>query len=140
MTTPSTESLWLTPAARNRLQDELDALSRPGAPSTPTAERRMHELKELLRRAEVERKPDDGLVEPGMTVTVRFDGDDDTTRFLLAQREIAGVDLDLEVYSPTSALGQAIIGTYPEESFSYTSPTGTVVRGIVLSASPFDGA
>ena len=140
MTMSSTESVWLTPAARNRLQDELTALSRAGAPSSPATERRNQELKDLLRRAEVARKPDDGLVEPGMVVSVRFDGDDEPNTFLLAQREIAAVDLEIDVYSPTSALGGAIVGTYPEESFSYTSPTGTVIGGIVLSASPFDGS
>lgn len=137
MTTASSDILWLTPAARARLQEELDASTRPGAPTTPTVERRVHELKDLLRRSEVSSKPDDGLVEPGMVVSIRLDGDEDETVFLLAQREIAAVDLDIEVYSPTSPLGAAIIGRYPGEAFDYVSPVGATVRGSIISATPY---
>ncbi len=42
---------------------------------------------------------DDGVVEPGMVVTIAFDGDeDDTLTFLLASREYASADI--ETYSP----------------------------------------
>jgi transcription elongation factor GreA len=139
MPTPLQETIWLTPAAHGKLREEFDELTRRNPAPAPAVEARIRELRAILRQADVSDKPDDGLVEPGMTVTVQFDGDAEPTTFLLAQRGIAegGSQADLEVYPPTSPLGVAIVGKYPEDRFAFTAPSGTEVTGRIVSAVPF---
>ncbi len=136
VTTPNA-SLWITEAARDRLKAELDELE--SAPANGRSEARLHEIRRLLRESEIGAKPDDGLVEAGMTVTVQLEGEAGPTTFLLAQRDIAGLDPDVEldVYSPTSPLGAAIIGKFPGDEFSYTTASNRVFRGRVEGAVPF---
>jgi len=70
-------------------------------------EARIRQLTQLLEGATVgQTPPDDGIVEPGMVVTVELFGDKLT--FLLGNREIAG-NSDLEVYSEKSPMGKAIL-------------------------------
>lgn len=139
MTNSLHETIWLTRAAHDRLQAELDQLTRGGAAARPEIEGRIRELRAILRRAEVGDKPDDGLVEPGMTITVLFDGDSAPTTFLLALRSITDSDpgVDIDVYPPTSPLGTAITGKYPGDTFRYETPTGAVVAGRIVEAAPF---
>ncbi|AWB95295.1 transcription elongation factor GreA [Agromyces badenianii] len=134
----NTESVWMTPAALERLEAELAELSRPGRTLTDIEQARATELRTMVRNAEVGRKPDDGLVEPGMRVTVRFDDDESATSFLLGSRELADLDtsVDLDVYSPTSPLGAAIAGRYVGDAVTYEAPNRSV-RVTVLEAVPF---
>ncbi|GAA1750809.1 GreA/GreB family elongation factor [Agromyces humatus] len=141
MSTTSNDTLWLTRAAFDRLQAELDEFTaRPGE-VTPEAEARILELKSLIRRAEVGDKADDGLVEPGMIIVVQFEGDAAPTEFLLAERGLTGdeSDVDVDVYSPTSPLGVVIVGKYAGEDFAYDTPTGRRIQGEIVSATPFHG-
>jgi len=129
------DPVWMTEAARERLVEELAELERAGETADQA---RMRELTALLRRTEVDRKPDDGLVEPGMTVTIRFEADGSTDTFLLGSRELVKLDpvVELEVYSPTSPLGAAIAGRYVGDSVSYASPGGEQ-QVTIVSAVPF---
>ena len=138
MSHTASTTIWLTRAARDRLEAELTELTRIGAP-TPPVEGRIRELLAILRRSEVGDRPDDGLVEAGMTVTVQFESDQAPTTFLLAHRGVTEGDIPpaLDVYSPQSPLGSAIINKYPGESFRYETPLGGEVRGTVVSATPF---
>ena len=131
----TTEPVWMTEAARERLVDELARLEQAGDDADAA---RIRELRETLRRAEVERKPDDGLVEPGMTVTVRFERDGEVATFLLGSRELARLDpeVELDVYSPTSPLGAAIAGRHVGDSVGYAAPSGEQ-RVTILTAVPF---
>ena len=142
MPAPLQETIWLTPAAHSKLQDELDQLVRRHPAPAPAVEARIRELRALLRHADVSDKPDDGLVEPGMTVTIQFDGDTAPTTFLLAQRGIAdgGAQTGLDVYPPTSPLGMAIFGKYPGDRFVFMAPSGTELSGRIVSAVPFRGS
>src|SRR5207237_10043845 len=73
-------------------------------------EARIRHLQELLRNAKVGEAPaNDGLAEPGKVLTIRYDGDEDTEKFLLATRE-EGAEGGLEIYSPESPLGKALLG------------------------------
>jgi len=119
--TVTTETVWMTPASRQRLQDELAGLERE--PQNPETQARIVQLRELLRNAETDRKPDDGLVEPGMLVTVRFAGESEPTTFLLGHRDIVAVDDDVDVVSPTSPLGRAVSGRYVGDTVTFTGPT-----------------
>ncbi|MBM7830837.1 transcription elongation factor GreA [Agromyces cerinus] len=134
----TTESVWMTPAALERLEAELVELSRPGRTLTDTEQARATELRAMVRNAEVGLKPDDGLVEPGMRITVRFDDDAEPTSFLLGSRELADLDatVDLDVYSPTSPLGAAITGRYVGDAVTYQAPN-RAVQVTVLEAVPF---
>jgi len=100
-------------------------------------EARIRQLTQLLENAIVGAKPaDDGIVEPGMVVTVDMFGDDVT--FLLGSREIAG-DSDLEVYSEKSPLGAAINGKKVGDKASYKAPNGKVIEVSVKAAKPHGG-
>lgn len=134
----TTESVWMTLPARQRLEAELAELESRPSSSDSTATARAHQLRALLRNAEVGSKPDDGLVEPGMRVTVRFERDASTAEFLLGSRELSGLDdsVDTEVYSSTSPLGSAISGHYVGDVVSFAAPAG-MQEITILSAVPF---
>jgi transcription elongation factor GreA len=100
-------------------------------------EARIRQLTQLLEGATVGHAPaDDGIVEPGMVVTLDLDGDEMT--FLLGSREIAG-NADLEVYSEKSPLGKAILDLKAGDLTTYRAPNGTEKSVKVLSATPYDG-
>lgn len=138
MTTPSHDTIWLTRAARDQLDAELAELGRVAAPS-PDVEARIRDLQAVLRRGDVGNKPDDGLVEAGMTITVLFDGDHEPTTFLLAERTVPEIDegAGLDVYSPRSPLGTAINGKFAGDVFQYIAPSGAEIRGTISAATPF---
>jgi transcription elongation factor GreA len=101
---------------------------------------RIDQLEHMLRQAEVGEKPaDDGRVEAGMIVTIRFAGDTDTEEFLLGSRELLSMDssVDIDVYSPTSPLGSALQGTKVGDTVSYEAPNGTSISVEVVAAKPF---
>ncbi|WP_372728682.1 transcription elongation factor GreA [Nocardioides sp.] len=101
-------------------------------------EGRIRQLEDIIRRAQVGETPaDDGVVEPGMKVTYRFVGDDETTTFLLGAREID--DDELEVFSPQSPLGSAIIGSSKGDTVSYTAPNGKELKVEIVDAVPYAG-
>jgi transcription elongation factor GreA len=128
------EPIWLTEDALRQLQQELDELMREGAEDEQSQLRAL-ELRGIIRRAQVGERPDDGIVEPGMRVTVEFDADRSHETFLLGSRALLA-DGDLAVYSPDSPLGQAIAGLLPGDRFTYTAPTGTTSGGVVVDAVP----
>ncbi len=168
MTQPTDETnvIWLTQEAYERLREELDHLSGPARAELAAKigeardegdlrenggyhaakdeqgkqEARIRQLEDMLRRAEVgEQKTDDGVVEPGMTVTIRFDGASETETFLLGSRELLALDhsVELDVYSPQSPLGAAILGKTPGDSATYAPPNGKSVTVEIVDAKPF---
>ena len=156
---------WLTQEAHDRLKAELEHMSGPGRHELAARieaareegdlrenggyhaakdeqgkqEARIRQLSQLLDSARVgDAPPDDGVVEPGMQVTVRFpDGDEST--FVLGSREVAGVDhsVDLDVYSPQSPLGRAVNGKRVGEDAEYLQPNGQRVTVAILGAKPY---
>jgi transcription elongation factor GreA len=155
---------WLTQEAYDRLKSELDYLSGPGrveiAKKIEAArdegdlkenggyhaakdeqgqrEGRINQLTHIIQNARVGEPPrTDGVVGPGMSVTVRFGADDDEVTFLLASREESGSPID--VYSPRSPLGSAISGKKVGETASYTLPNGRAATVEILEAVPYGG-
>ncbi|MEU8265670.1 transcription elongation factor GreA [Sphaerisporangium sp. NPDC049002] len=156
---------WLTQEAYDRLKAEFEYLSGPGrvdiAKKIEAAreegdlkenggyhaakeeqgkmEGRILQLRQLLDQARVGEAPRaEGVVGPGMTVTIRFDGDDDEeVTFLLASREESGAPID--VYSPRSPLGAAINGKKIGERATYTLPNGRQNTVEILEAVPYIG-
>ena len=98
-------------------------------------EARIRQLTQLLENVTVGHAPaDDGIVEPGMVVTVELFGD--KLVFLLGSREIAD-DSDLEVYSEKSPLGKAILDLKAGDVTSYLDPKGNKIEVKVLNAKPY---
>jgi transcription elongation factor GreA len=155
---------WLTQEAYDRLKAEFDHLSGPGRVEIAKkieAAREEGDLKEnggyhaakdeqghieariimvqhILENARVGAPPrTDGVVGPGMTVTVRFAKDDDEVTFLLASREES--DIPIDVYSPRSPLGAAIMGKKVGDSATYSMPNGRSVTVEILEAVPYGG-
>ncbi|MFI6085988.1 transcription elongation factor GreA [Streptomyces sp. NPDC051217] len=163
MTQTSENVTWLTPAAYTQLKAELDHLSGPArveiAQKIEAAreegdlkenggyhaakeeqgkqELRVRQLTQLLQNAKVGEAPaDNGIVEPGMVVTIAFDGDeDDTLTFLMASREYASSDI--ETYSPQSPLGTGVNGKKVGEDAEYELPNGKKASVKILAAKPY---
>jgi len=168
MTEPSPgDVVWLTQAKFDQLQGELEQLRGPGRAEVVKKvsdardegdlkenggyhaareelgkiDGRVKQLVDMLERAKVGETPaDDGVVEPGMKVTVRLLG---ATRdiapeqtFLLGAREMAGDDID--VFSPQSLMGKAIQGAKPGEIVTYELPNGKDEQKVeILAAVPY---
>ena len=159
-------TIWVTQEAYDRLLTELENLKGPVMEDITTkiaaardegdlkenggyhaareeqgkTKARIDQLQDMLRRAEVGEKPaDDGLVEAGMVVEVRFAGDSATEKFLLGSRELLSMDssVDLDVYSPTSPLGAAILGKKAGDTATYEAPNGKALTVEVVAAHPF---
>jgi transcription elongation factor GreA len=64
-------------------------------------------------------------VRVGSVVEIRYEGDDDTERFLIGSIEERGSDL--EVMSPGSPLGSALLGKKKGDSVQYETPTGATL-------------
>ncbi|GAA4619962.1 GreA/GreB family elongation factor [Saccharopolyspora hordei] len=138
------QTRWLTKEAHDRLRAELDELLAHRAEGSGDDElteegqrrARIREIQDLLSSAVVgETPPDDGIAEPGMVLTVRFD-DGETETFLLGTR--AGTeDDDLDVYSPDSPLGAALTGAQQGETRTYTVPGGGTAEVTLLRAVPY---
>jgi len=102
-------------------------------------EARIRQLQELLRTAKVGQAPaQSDVAAPGMVLTVRYDGDDDVETFLLGSRE-EGQAGGLEVYSPNSPLGAAILGAKVGETRQYQLPDGSTMKVTLEAAKPFQG-
>ena len=155
---------WLTQEAYDRLKAEFDYLSGQGridiAKKIEAAreegdlrenggyhaakeeqgkqEGRILQLQHILETARVGEPPrSEGVVGPGMTVTIRFVGDDEEVTFLLASREESGAPID--VYSPKSPLGAAINGKKIGEQATYSLPNGRTASVEILEAVPYVG-
>jgi transcription elongation factor GreA len=105
-------------------------------------EARIRQLEDMLRRARVGETPKSGgAVEPGMKVSIKFAGDDDVETFLLGSRELLALDasVHIDVYSPQSPLGAAILGKKKGEKASYEAPNGKDVTVEIVAAVPFTG-
>ncbi|MDQ6641045.1 MAG: transcription elongation factor GreA [Actinomycetota bacterium] len=100
-------------------------------------EGRVAQIESMLERAEVGQAADDGTVSPGFKVTYRFDGQDDTETFLLGAREMANDDI--QVFSPQSPLGSALIGHRVGDTVSYAAPNGNLLKVVIVEAAPYDG-
>lgn len=70
-------------------------------------------------------------------VTVRFEGDTDTERYLLGSIEerVEG----LEIVSPGSPLGEALMGRPAGSTVDFTSPNGSKLRVDVVDVELLDG-
>ena len=147
----STEPVWMTRQAHTRLKAELAALrSRPNievpedfmdyddnlVANYTARQARIRQIQDLLTNAVVgEDPPDDGIAEPGMVLTVRYDDTGEIETFLLGVRGVE--DADIDVYSMQSPLGSAIVGARPGEQRTYSIPSGANLPVTLLKAVPY---
>lgn len=89
-------------------------------------EGRIRELEHLLDNGEIIELGDAGVVAAGSIVTIVYEGDDDdmAERYLLGHPEEKTDTLD--VMSPQSPLGAALIGKGPGDWVEYQAPHGTL--------------
>jgi transcription elongation factor GreA len=106
-------------------------------------EARIKQLRHLLESAQVGTPPEaDGTVQVGHQVSVTFVGgalDGETEVFLLGSREQAGHH-DIDVYSPQSPLGGAVLGQEIGTEIGYTLPNGRQLTVRVDASAPFDAS
>jgi transcription elongation factor GreA len=101
-------------------------------------EARIRQLQQLLREAQVGEAPvaDEGRALPGTIVTVQFEDDADTERFLLGSRE---EHLEaLPTYSPSSPLGAAVLNHVKGDVVEYQAPR-TTMKVTIVDVEPFTG-
>jgi transcription elongation factor GreA len=96
-------------------------------------ESRIRQLQAMLKDAEIvdESGASDGSVSLGSIVTLRYDGDDedDTQTFFVGSiEERQG---DLPVVSPSSPLGQVLVGRAAGDTVEYKAPGGMLKVHIV---------
>ena len=87
-------------------------------------EGRIRELEHVIETAEIVEASDEGIVSAGSIVTIVYEGDDDSMaeRYLVGHMEEKTGDLD--VMSPQSPLGEALLGANAGTSVEYEAPTG----------------
>ena len=100
-------------------------------------EARIRQIQATLSRAQVvdgggDGKPD--AVAAGTVVGIRYEGDEDVERFLVGSIEERHHELN--VISPGSPLGQALLGRGPGDTVEYQAPGGTLRVEIVEISRP----
>jgi transcription elongation factor GreA len=149
------DATWLTQEAYDRLADELEHLltvSRgdiakriqeareegdlkenggyhAAKEEQGKIESRINRLEEILATAQVGEAPKaHGVVQQGLVISVELNGSE--KKFLLGSAEIS--DEDIEVYSPDSPIGSAIIGKKIGEQLDVYLPNGKTIQVKIL--------
>lgn len=159
--TTQPETIWLTQATFDKLNDELAWLTstrrheiakdiqearedgdlkenagyHAAKDEQGKIEARIVELESMLKSAEVKDAPEaDGVVELGTVVTANIAGREQ--KFLFASVELES-QTDLRVYSPSSPLGQAIEGLTVGATTEYPAPNGKQIPVEILGVETF---
>ena len=149
------EASWLTQEAYDRLASELEQLVSFGRSDIAKRiqeareegdlkenggyhaakeeqgkiEARIKRIEEILATATVGEAPKaHGVVEQGLVVTVNLNGSE--KKFLLGSAEIN--DESVEVYSPDSPIGSAILGKKVGEELEVFLPNGKAIKVKIL--------
>jgi transcription elongation factor GreA len=161
--TDSSEGTWLTQEAYDRLAAELSQLINVGRKEIAKKiseardegdlkenggyhaareeqgkiEMRIARLEQLLANAVVDdERESNGTVTAGTIVTLTLNGNEQ--RFLLGSPEISeGTEID--VFSPESPLGIAILGLAVGDETSYAAPNGKVFAVKIVNVETFIG-
>ena len=89
-------------------------------------EGRIRQLKSILEKASIVEELPDGVVGAGTIVTIVYGGDDDdqAERYLVGHIEERTGELD--VVSPASPMGAALVGATEGSTVSYLAPGGAL--------------
>ena len=87
-------------------------------------EARIRQLEAMLKEPEIVdgAAGQNGVIDVGVVVALRYDGDDDVERYLIGSIEER--QEGVSVISPESALGQALRGRKQGDKVEYETPTG----------------
>ena len=150
----------MTQDAYNRLKEELDHLEGEGRRSIIDAiatarshgdlsenaeyhaareqqgmqEARVRQIRQQLEDVEIVEVKDDGVVKPGMLVTIKMGEDDEAETYLLGLREEKGGEHD--VLTPESPIGQSLVGRSAGETVTARVPRGEMAIEIVSVRTP----
>ncbi|HKA84586.1 MAG TPA: transcription elongation factor GreA [Acidimicrobiales bacterium] len=94
-------------------------------------EGRIRQLSAMLENAEIVQGDNGEHVSHGSVVGIRYAGDDEVERYLIGSIEERHDDL--EVISPSSPLGEALIGSSSGDSVTFTAPTGAELEVEIVS-------
>ena len=97
-------------------------------------ESRARQLRAMLENSEIIEATDDGVVKPGMIVTIKHEGDDEAETYLLGLREEKGGEHD--ILTPESPIGQALVGRTAGEVVTAKVPAGDLKIEIVDVKAP----
>jgi transcription elongation factor GreA len=149
------DATWLTQEAYDRLADELEHLLsvargdiakriqeareegdlkenggyHAAKEEQGKIESRINRLEEILATAQVGEAPKaHGVVQQGLVISVELNGSE--KKFLLGSAEIS--DDEIEVYSPDSPIGSAIIGKKIGEQLDVYLPNGKTIQVKIL--------
>ena len=97
-------------------------------------EGRIRQLASMVENAEIVEAADSTeMVSHGSVVDIRYAGDDEVERYLIGSIEERHDDLD--VISPSSPLGAALIGAAPGDDVTFVAPTGAELTVSVVAVS-----
>jgi transcription elongation factor GreA len=98
-------------------------------------ESRVRQLQALLSSAEIvaETAGAEGIVTAGAVVEIRYEGDDETEKYLVGSIEERREGVS--VISPNSPLGQALIGKRPGDVVEWQAPSGQLAAEVVTVGS-----
>jgi transcription elongation factor GreA len=88
-------------------------------------EARIRQLAVMIENAVILEDADGNIVEPGVVVELRYEGDTDTEQYFFGSVEERGIEHD--IISPRSPLGQALQGRKPGDKVDFESPTGATL-------------
>lgn len=148
----STQHIQMTRQEYTRLHNELAALRArhsiemsndfldydANLGARPAARRkRIREIQDVLTNAVVGQDlGGNGIAEPGMLLTIRYDDTGETETFHLGRRG-APKDADVKVYSMASPLGRSIAGARHGEQRIYAIPNDAGRPVTLLKAVPY---
>ncbi len=161
----SPESTWLTQEAHDRLSAELE--ERSTARRTEITKRieaareegdlrenggyhaakdeqgkneaRIRQLRALLDSAQIGTpEAAEGEAAHGMVVSIEFVGGSRTMTFLLGSREEAA-HASVDVISPSSPIGSAVLGAQVGDTVAYTTPAGKEMKVRITAVEPYAG-
>ena len=90
---------------------------------------RMRQLQGIIEDVEIVDHIDTSSVSTGSVVTIRYEGDTDTETYLLGSIEERREGV--EIMSPESPLGRALMGHRPGETVEYVAPGGHLRVAVV---------
>ena len=94
-------------------------------------EGRIRHLEALIKNAEIVEAGGSDAVQAGSVVEIRYEGDDETERYLIGSIEEKSADL--EVMSPGSPLGTALLGAKAGELVDFVAPNGNTLKVEIVS-------
>ena len=90
-------------------------------------ESRIRQVQRMLETAVIVEEPAaGGEVQAGSVISIRYEGDGDVERYLIGSIEEKRDDVD--IVSPTSPLGAALLGRRQGDVVEYTVPSGAVLK------------